>query len=371
MTDTGLVAVNGQAWNPADPEQWYGSEKAKLAARRRAQRELDAEEQAAGWRQPTGLEFPGTLVDSLNRPRPEQRYLIDGLWGTAHNLSIEAMFKTGKTTLLAAAAGSLADGTSFLGFARVHPPAGTVAVWNAEMDADEFDDYLLPHVANRARIVPAHLRWWPVPLLTSKPDRDMTIAWLRYHGAQVWIIDTWTRLCAWNGIDPVDNSAVGRLTAYLDEIKHEAGITALAVTAHMPHAARQDRAFERGFGAQAFSGWVDAMWRYTRDGDNRFLSAEGRKVRLEECQVFMDGNGRLTAAAGNRDNAAGQTLEYALLSVIRMHPGISTSQAAKATGKRKEDGLAVLADLLRRGLVRCTKPDKQGQATQWYPAEQT
>ena len=305
------------------------------------------------------LEFPGTLADSLERPRPEQRYLIEGLWGAAHNLSIEAMYKTGKSTLLASAAGSLADGTPFLGFVPVHPPAGTVAVWNCEMDPDDFDDYLLPHVTDRSRIIPAHLRWRPVPLLTSKKDRDMTVAWLRFHSAQAWIIDSWTRLCAWNNIDPIDNAAVGRLTAYLDEIKHEAGVTALAVTAHMPHAARQDRTFERGLGAQAFSGWVDCMWRYVRDeSGNRFLSAEGRKVHLEECQVFMDGSGRLVAVAGDRDGAAGQTLEYALLTSIRMHPGRSTAQVCKV-GKRKEDAEAALRELERLGQV-ATKPGFRG-----------
>lgn len=321
---------------------------------------------AREFRQPSLLEFPGTLADSLERPRPEQRYLIEGLWGAAHNLSIEAMYKTGKSTLLASAAGSLADGTPFLGFVPVHPPAGTVAVWNCEMDPDDFDDYLLPHVTDRSRIIPAHLRWRPVPLLTSKKDRDMTVAWLRFHSAQAWIIDSWTRLCAWNNIDPIDNAAVGRLTAYLDEIKHEAGVTALAVTAHMPHAARQDRTFERGLGAQAFSGWVDCMWRYVRDeSGNRFLSAEGRKVHLEECQVFMDGSGRLVAVAGDRDGAAGQTLEYALLTSIRMHPGRSTAQVCKV-GKRKEDAEAALRELERLGQV-ATKPGLRG-AVLWYPA---
>lgn len=335
----------------------------ELAFEREARRRLDARE----FRQPTLLEFPGTLADSLNRDRPEQQYLIGGLWGTAHNLSIEAMFKTGKTTLLASVAGALADGTPFLGFAPAHKPDGTVALWNCEMDPDDFDDYILPHVADLTRIVPAHLRGRPVPLLTSRKDREMTVAWLRFHSAQVWIIDSWTRLCAWNNIDPIDNAAVGRLTAYLDEIKGEAGVTALAVTPHMPHAARGDRMFERGLGAQAFSGWVDCMWRYVRDEwGNRYLSAEGRKVRLEECQVFMGPDGRLTAVAGDRDDVAGQSLEYALLSAIRVRPGRATAQVIKAAGRRKADAEAVLHDLERRGLV-ITKPGDRG-AVLWHPA---
>ena len=82
-----------------------------------------------------------------------QANLSEGLLGVAHNLSIEAMFKTGKTTLIGSAMGSLADGTSFLGFAPVHPPAGPVGVWNCEMDPDDFDDYLAPHVTDASRVV--------------------------------------------------------------------------------------------------------------------------------------------------------------------------------------------------------------------------
>jgi len=351
----------------AQLEQDYDRDVAYRAREQQMTEDARRARTLTAWRQPTLAEFPGTLADSLKRERPVQRYLIGGMWTVAGNISVEAMFKTGKTALVASLAGSLADGTPFLGFAPVSKPAGTVAIWNCEMDPDDFDDYLRPHVSDASRIIPAHLRGRPVNLLNSQADREMTVAWLRFHSASAWIIDSWTRVCAWCRIDPIDNGAVAELTACLDEIKQQAGVTALAVTAHMPHAARNNRTFERGFGAQAFSAWLDAMWRYVRDdAGGRYLSAEGRKVSLAECQVFMDADGRLIAAAGDRDGAAELTLEYALLSSVRVHPGRPTTQVVKAASKRKEDAAAVLADLVRRGLL-TTRPGPRG-AVLWYPA---
>ena len=211
------------------------------------------------------------------------------------------------------------------------------------MDADDFDDYLAPHVTDASRIVPAHLRGHPMPLASSAAARKEAVDWLRWHGITVWFIDSWTRLCAWNGTDPLDNFAVGKLTAVLDEIKAEAGVTALAVTSHMPHAAKTDRAFERGLGAQAFSGWVDGMWRYTRDeSGGRFLSAEGRKVSLDECQVLMSPEGMLYAQEGDRKTATGDIDTAVAESMVAMHvqnnPGQTQAQielALKGYGRNK------------------------------------
>jgi len=49
-----------------------------------------------------------------------------------------------------------------LGFATVHPPAGTIGLWNCEMEADDFDDYLVRHVTDTGRIAVAHLRGHPM-----------------------------------------------------------------------------------------------------------------------------------------------------------------------------------------------------------------
>jgi hypothetical protein len=163
--------------------------------------------------------------------------------------------------------------------------------------------------------------------------------WLRYFGCTDWIIDTWTRVCAWNGIDLIDNNGVARLTAVIDEIKAEAGVGSLAVTSHMPHAAKTDRAFERSLGAQAFSGWVDVMWRYVRDESGmRYLSADGRKVGLNECRVVIGPDGRLVGQAGDREGASAQELDIAVCAYVADNPGQSQNKieiALKHLGRNK------------------------------------
>jgi hypothetical protein len=368
-------------WLPGGPGEPAGISAPLLAARRQARisarREIAVAERqeqieierdarqradAAGFRRGTAEEYPGTLADSLKRERPEQRLLIGGLWGVAHNLSIEALYKTGKTMLMDSAAGSLADGTPFLGFAPVHKPAGAVGMWNTEMDADDFDDYLSPHVTDTSRIAVAHLRWHPMNLLSSQAARDEAVRWLRWHGVTTWMIDSWTRLCAWCSIDPADNFAVPRLTAKIDEIKHEAGVTALAVTGHMPHQARTDRTKERGLGAQAYSGWVDCMWRYTRDEDGvRHLAAEGRRVALTECTVTMDGWGRLTAQAGDRDQTARgrqrQRITDALASAGA--DGIGAEDLKEAAGGNRPDAARLIRQMTAEGII---DVEKKGNA---------
>jgi len=206
-----------------------------------------------------------------------------------------------------------------------------------------------------------------MPVMSSPAARTEVVASLRYFSAQVWIIDSWTRLCAWCGIDPIDNFAVSKLTAVLDEIKAEAGVTALAVTAHMPHAAKTDRESERALGAQAFSGWVDVMWRYTEKAGGRYLSADGRKVSLDECQVFLDGAGKLVAQAGNRDSASEQGTEFVLLMTIQNQPGLTTEQLRRSVSKRKGDVTTILRILADHGRI-FFKPGPRN-AVLWYPAQ--
>ena len=334
-------------WWPGQPvpdgcEPFIGTFEAdyQVAVREMTRTEIqhqEARRQAAahGYRTGTTDQYPGTLAESLARPRPAQQDLIGGLWPAAGNLSIEAIYKTGKTTLAGAAIGSVVDGTPFLGFAPAYPPAGRVGIWNCEMDEHHFDDYMAPHIAGRDRVAVAHLRGHPMPLLSSPAARDELVRWLRYWHVEVWVADSWTRLCAWSGIDPLDNSGVAKLTAAVDEIKAEAGVKAAAFTGHMPQAAKTDRTFERSFGAQAYSAWVDCMWRYTMKGEKRYLAAGGRNVHLDECQVLMGGDGRLTAVSGGRGTGRDHSGEdprdvaAAVADRIRRHPGLSGNAIEK------------------------------------------
>ena len=123
------------------------------------------------------------------------------------------------------------------------------------------------------------------------------------------------------------------------------------------------------------------MWRYARDGDNRFLNADGRKVHLDECQVLMDGDGRLQAVAGGRgagrDHSGEdpQDVAAAVLDRVRRHQGLSGNAIEKdladysRAGVRKalrlmeEDGRLIIRDG-RRGAREYYLPDADG-GDQW------
>jgi hypothetical protein len=329
---------------------------------------------AAEFRWPTLEAFPGTLADSLAMPRPVERDLITGMLGVGHNISIEAIYKTGKSVLTGAVIGVLADGGRFLGIADAYPPEGRIGVWNCEMTAHEFDDEcLVPYVRDHNRVAVCQLRGHPMPILTSDLARQVAIAWLRYWQVQVWVVDTWTKLCAWNGVDPGDNAGVARLTACVDEIKADAGVSTAIVTAHMPHQARTDRIFERGIGAQAYSGWADALWRYVEDEHGqRFLSIRGRRVHLDERQVIMAPDRSLLAEGGSRAEAGEaadhQEIGYLVISWVRQHPGDSTNKVRAGVKRRASAVSAALEEAEGKGLIVHGPPPGRDEGPDgWWP----
>ena len=245
-----------------------------------------------------------TLEESLALPRAAEPWVMPGCWRAGHVVVLAALFKTGKSRLAAAAAGALADGRPFLGGTN-NVRQSRVSWWNLEMTGPDADDYLAAETepGSRDRVRVAHLRSSPVPLLRSEPARR----WARENleGCQVWVVDTWTRLCAWNGVDVNDNAGASELAACLDELKAGAGVTELMILAHMPKGARTEPSAETALGAQALSGWADCLWMYWRDPESgsRFLRMEGRNVEVGEFTVAAV-EGRLVAAAGSRASAS-------------------------------------------------------------------
>jgi hypothetical protein len=197
------------------------------------------------------------------------------------------MYKTGKTGLSCDLAGALADGRPFLGSLAVEMPQGRIGFWNGEMDRDDFLDYTRPiGIQNPSKIETLHLRGYRVPLL-SDAGAAWTVGWLRYNGIEIWINDSWARLCAWSGIDENDNSGVAQLAATIDEIKSQAGVAQFLITAHTGRA-KHDEGTEHARGATALDDWVDVRLVMTRQGNDRFLFAEGRQVGMDETQLISD-----------------------------------------------------------------------------------
>jgi hypothetical protein len=329
------------------------AERARLEVRRaRASSEFAAPAPAAD------------LEARLKLPRPEEPWLIENLWKAGQRVVLAALFKTGKSRLAANVVGAVASGTPFLGVPRAVAKR-RVCWWNLEMGEHDADDYLAAAVpaGSHADVMMAHLRSSPVPLLRSEPARR----WAResLSGCEVWVLDTWTRLCAWNGVDVNDNAGSAELAACLDELMAECGVTELMVLAHMPKSARGEPLAETALGAQSLSGWADCLWFYTRDGEGaRYLRMEGRGVDVPEFTVESTDGGMLAATAGNRAEASAGPVKVPAASRQKVLSVIAANDAAgegrvkmtrnhlreKAGVKQETAGNAV-AVLVAEGLI--------------------
>lgn len=241
----------------------------------------------------------GSLRDMVGRTRDVERYLVDGICGARHNVIITAQYKAGKTMLLTNLLRSLADGRPFL---RKSVQQRVVGMWSCEMDEiDLIDEYIVPQkVSNVDDFHVAHLRGHHVDIL-SEVGRNWTVQWLKSRQITVWGIDSLARLARMSGVDENDNTQMMSLLVRIDEIKHDAGVDVAFILVHTGRG-EMEAGKERARGATVVDDWADARWIYTKQGDTRFLSVDGRRVRMEETElVFSERTNRLTLGNGDRD----------------------------------------------------------------------
>lgn len=267
-------------------------------ARREARHRADAEEAAKQW---SGLGSSAKLNVSMDNLPPTVDWLIPGMLGSHHNFLLIGKFKSGKTTLLASLLRSLLDGYKFLDHFDVSDTAADkrIGIWNGEMDDDEFISYMKnADIRNGHMAEVMHLRGKNVPFMHNQSAREETIEWLASNNIKVWIIDSMTRLAAWNKVDKKDGS-IDQLCNEIDLIKEEAGVECVILLTHTPK--NEEEGKETAYGAQELQAWADSWWILTTDNNKRFISAEGRKVYLEETALDFDPvTGLMTLSEGNR-----------------------------------------------------------------------
>jgi hypothetical protein len=75
------------------------------------------------------------------------------------------------------------------------------------MDEDDFLDYIQTvGIMNTDKIELLHLRGQPVRLLTDQ-GMDWTISWLIDNDVEIWLNDSWAKLCAWSDVDENETPA--------------------------------------------------------------------------------------------------------------------------------------------------------------------
>ena len=373
-------------WLEAYPQQPQEPARALLARRavtrldemiteRQLQVHIDREarrrEASRGWQPPSGT---APLSAELAVPRATYAHRIEGLAGWNHNVLIAGERKVGKSTLLfnltagLSVAGCAPDGAggwlwtpgTFLGPWTKCWASGTVAYWNAEMDADDFRDEFRKLPAgtfDASRIYPLHLRGAAVPVITSPAAREWFCGWLKEKAAETLILDTWGAFCAANGVRNLsDDAEVRVVTSGLDEIKAATGVRSVFIPIHTPHQTGE-RHLERFKGAGAVGDWADTLWTYVKDSAGvRYLWAEGRAgIGRDETSVSWSTDTGLLSWSyeGNRAQTARDRQREKITEALRRagDEGLATEALKDAAGGHRNEATGVIAELERAGVI--------------------
>jgi hypothetical protein len=354
--------VDWAAWavQTFDPfAQQVAVEAGRIRVRDEARRIVAVEKAGREYPSPE-LNQDGLLSDLVKVERVHEQPRINGLMGMAHNVVIAASYKSGKTTMGGNVLKAAADGVPFLG-RDVHMGGGRIAWLNGEMDRDDFLDYLGPHgITNTDRIVVRNMRGRRMSLLNDFVA-DEFVKWLIDNEVEWLWADSWRVLCAWNQINENRNEEVELLTARIDLIKREAGVSTFTALAHTGRA-QQDEGAEHARGATALDDWQDVRWVLTRSGADRFLKVEGRGkgVGLDETLLVFDPETRLLSlGVGNRSEArssrgVGQVAEF-----VMANPGCTSGDIRSHLGHsgitHSGDQSRAMESAVRAGLVHWSK----------------
>lgn len=323
----------------------------ELRAREEAKRRFDAEQHASTWQRPVEYD---TLADELALPRRPVTYRVEKLFPAGGNVTLTAQFKAGKTTLVNNLVKALADDQPFLGRYEVHRIEGRVGVFNYEVDADQYRDWLRDMgIVHTERVSLYHLRGHRLPL-TMGDAEEFAVDWLKRRDVSVWVLDPFARAMVGCG-DENSNADVGVFLDTLDRIKMRAGVQELIMPLHTGRAI-QARGEERSRGASRADDWTDVRWVLTKDADGRrYLRCDGRDVDQPEQALTYDTTTRaltIGAGAGSRQSTQRSGLRMDAVAWLAKHPGSNVKEVCVALEKRREEVSAVLKSSVAEGYLR-------------------
>jgi hypothetical protein len=151
---------------------------------------------------------------------------------------------------------------------------------------------------------------------------------------------------------------VGRLTSVIDEIKKQTEITEQFITTAHTGRAKHAEGDERARGATALDDWVDSRMVLTREGENRFLFAEGRgKVEMLETKLIFDPATSLSSIGeGDRRTTREVDDVNTVVEIVTASPGMNTRNLTEAVREKIPSGnqdhaSRAIATAKRLGLV--------------------
>ena len=305
-----------------------------------------------------------TVECYLADPRPPRVMRIAGLQGEKHFTVLAAQFKTGKTTLTANLACSLADDKPFLENFNVTPAPGRVGFFNGEMDEEDFLEYLMAAgLKNTDGVAIWNLRGYGVDML-SDAGRAATVDWLKANQVDYWILDPWASFCSFSGVNEDKNNEVAPLVQAVFQIAQEAGVVNILVVHHSGWDGTRMR------GATALPSAADTIWQYTSDDDGiRELRAFGRGVTEAKGVVAYDGE-TLTYTGESRPEVKRTSARDAALVYFTERPdGVSKGTAYEQMPFGRQKNTRIVKELLDTGLIAENQRGREHILTATQPAD--
>lgn len=280
-------------------------------------------------------------------------YRIEGLWPVGGRVVNSAQFKAGKTTLVANVVRALTDGEKFLGTFNVRQPAGTIVIFDDELDQRMMRRWLRDqNIINTERVEVVSLRGCVGSFnLLNDECRARWAKKLRDVFASVVILDCLRPVLDALGLS--EDKDAGRFLVAFDALLAEANASESLVTHHMGHNG------ERSRGDSRILDWPDATWSLVREkpeegeepdaNARRYFKAYGRDVDQPEVLLTYDHENRALCVAGGsrKDTAIDEVVPDVLAYLSHLVTGASQRQVETALGSTHRREL--IRKALRRG----------------------
>ena len=290
-----------------------------------------------------------TLKDFLGEVFSASKWIVEGLFPVSGKVFLAAKAKSGKTTLVTALLKSLADGRDFLGKFKVTPLEGRIGYMNLELTDIQMQEWLQrQNIKNVDKIHLWNLRGKVNPF-RSEVSRRALIAELQEQGIKTLVIDTFAKIFTGDNAD--NNSQVNRFLIMLDSVLDQAGVEQLVMLVHAGNDAKKIR------GATALSDHPDGIWFLINDEDkNRYFSAIGRDIELDEGQIIYDKSLHTLEFTGTGKKATRESsTSERMLAFIRLNQGANASAVDESVGGTKTSKIRVRNKLAKDGLVEVRK----------------
>jgi replicative DNA helicase len=281
-------------------------------------------------------------------------WLVHGYAGRGNLTAIAALPKTGKSTIVAQAAASIAGGFGFLGLKVQQAPV----LW---LDFEQHPARTLQMFQDLGALdLPIHLESSPAANCTVAQIRDYVDA----HGIGLVVLDSLAKY--WRGKVEDENDAV-QVEATIAPLSELARTTNVAIWA-IHHARKSGGEHGQDFrGSGALTGNVDvaiSMHRpaYRDDaGTQRVLTAitRYRETPLELVVDFQDG---LYTALGSVAEVKGRNTETKVLAALREDEAMTPDEVAEAVGCKTGTVRPALSKLYEENTV-----NRQGAGVRGNP----